>query len=235
MGDHESSANETCPSELNCIVSADRNRFNESTAVLFHIWTNGFSDPTPPRRPNQYFVFAFGEPPPRAMELIKSKPKGFFNLTMSHRKYSDIMWPYGSFGKRSVPANEMELEHIRTIVSEKTKLVAWFVSSCTSENGRKIYVEKLKKYIDVDIFGKCGKYVCGREPNRNPTALGTKSTKKCDFMLTKDYKFYLSLENSLCREYVTKKFFERMDNSIVVPVVLERNLVLNSLKQTRKL
>ena len=36
--------------------------------------------------------------------------------------------------------------------------------------------------------------------------------------IAKDYKFYLSLENSLCQEYVTEKFFNAMDSGMI-PVV----------------
>lgn len=39
-------------------------------------------------------------------------------------------------------------------------------------------------------------------------------------MLNKDYKFYLSFENSLCIDYVTEKFFAQMKLNII-PVVLD--------------
>ena len=37
-------------------------------------------------------------------------------------------------------------------------LAAWFVSHCESYSGRKDFVEKLKKYIPVDIYGSCGNF-----------------------------------------------------------------------------
>ncbi len=42
-------------------------------------------------------------------------------------------------------------------------------------------------------------------------------------MLTKDYKFYLSFENSVCTDYVTEKFFNRFADWIV-PIVLNRKI-----------
>merc|ERR1711894_870320 len=36
--------------------------------------------------------------------------------------------------------------------------------------------------------------------------------------LIQEYKFYLAFENSICRDYVTEKFFQRMKQGIV-PVV----------------
>ncbi len=41
----------------------------------------------------------------------------------------------------------------------------------------------------------------------------------CSLALDRDYKFYLSFENSLCDHYATEKFFMRMKQNIL-PVVL---------------
>ena len=41
-------------------------------------------------------------------------------------------------------------------------LAAWFVSNCNTYSGREDFVEKLKKYISVDIYGHtaCSKLRC---------------------------------------------------------------------------
>ena len=38
-------------------------------------------------------------------------------------------------------------------------------------------------------------------------------------MIERDYKFYLSFENSMCKDYVTEVFFDAM-NRTILPVVL---------------
>ena len=89
--------------------------------------------------------------------------------------------------------------------NKKTKGIAWFVSNCPTQGGREEYVKNLQNYIQVDIYGNCGPFKCPRSTD-------------CLKMLSNDYKFYLSFENSLCKDYVTEKFFNALHYN-VVPVV----------------
>ncbi len=101
-------------------------------------------------------------------------------------------------------------------------------------------MKELQKYIDVDIFGKCGQLKCSKD-------------KKCYEMIAKNYKFYLAFENSvsfliilllsifsflyylvfpqqLCKDYVTEKFY-RTVNYDIIPVSKE---FLANLKISRR-
>ena len=91
------------------------------------------------------------------------------------------------------------------LLKNKNKLVAWIVSNCVTFSRREKYVELLRKHVNVDIFGSCGPMKC-------------KDNNECLNMLSTSYKFYLAFENSLCRDYVTEKFYNALTNNIV-PVV----------------
>ncbi|CAH8667718.1 unnamed protein product [Heterobilharzia americana] len=93
--------------------------------------------------------------------------------------------------------------------SGKTKMAAWFVTKCNSRSPRNAYAKELSRYIEVDIYGKCGtKY------------LPRSSAADCFKLLEKDYKFYLSFENSLCPDYITEKVFRNAYFHNVIPIVM---------------
>lgn len=59
----------------------------------------------------------------------------------------------------------------------------------------------------MDVYGKCGKLHCD-----------IANTEECYDFVEKDYFFYLSFENTLCKDYVTEKLFLLMQR-YVIPIV----------------
>nr|KAG5685560.1 hypothetical protein BaRGS_032422 [Batillaria attramentaria] len=91
----------------------------------------------------------------------------------------------------------------------KTKNAAWFVSNCNRpESKRKEYAEELSKFIDVDIYGRCGPLDCPKE-----------NQSQCINLLNSTYRYYLAFENSFCKDYVTEKIFDQFKGVHVIPVV----------------
>nr|CAD7438979.1 unnamed protein product [Timema bartmani] len=165
-----------------------------------------------PRKPHQRYVLFLLEPPGTYLSDLKDLPN-FFNWTMTYRYDSDIYRPYGYFrplngSSKMVDPRETSvqwkqptmssdaLEEYLNLSKKKTKLVAWFVSKCRTQGKREEFVEDLKKYVQVDVYGSCGSMSCSRSRGGD-----------CFQMLDQDYKFYLSFENSLCQDYVTEKLF----------------------------
>ena len=86
--------------------------------------------------------------------------------------------------------------------------MVWFVSHCNDYNGRMKYVRMLGRHIGVDIYGECGDKTCGQT-----RSMGTRynaDTDPCFEMVNRRYKFYLSFENAICRDYVTEKAYNAL-------------------------
>lgn len=58
------------------------------------------------------------------------------------------------------------------------------------------YVKMMQRKMTVDVYGRCGKFKCTRDDEDG-----------CYRKMEDEYRFYLSFENSICKDYVTEKFF----------------------------
>ena len=195
---------------MKCFVK----RLDEYDAIMFH-WPSLCDYPyVASRSQHQLFVMVSDESPQWRFSGYKLPfYNDFFNLTMTYRRDSDIDWPYGTIETLpGAPFTDEEVAQARRNVTRnyaqgKTKLAVWFVSHCKTDSRREFYVHVLKQRSRIDIFGKCGKPFCPFDQ------LG-----ECYSKIETDYKFYLSFENSLCRDYITEKFFNLLDRNIV-PIV----------------
>ncbi|KAF2886822.1 hypothetical protein ILUMI_19351 [Ignelater luminosus] len=102
----------------------------------------------------------------------------------------------------------------REAIKNKTHLVAWFVSNCRTINRREELYRNLRRYVDIDVYGSCGKLKCPKEFHE--------SSPRCYDLIERQYKFYLSFENSHCKDYVSEKLYRVLEKNIV-PVVYGNN------------
>ncbi|KAK7098809.1 alpha-(1,3)-fucosyltransferase C-like [Littorina saxatilis] len=190
-----------------CALTLDQELVEEVDCVIAFSSHHFWSRPPPPRTPNQVWVYFAVESP------IYSNIKDFdnpawhnrFNWTMTYRRDSDFYFGYGDVVK---PSSPLPARNFTSVVEGKSKMVAWFVSNCGSQSKRMDFTKALKEFIEVDIYGRCGDLKCDR-----------KDLKACRDMLSKDYYFYLSFENSLCKDYITEKAYLIMKEVDIVPVV----------------
>ena len=158
---------------------------------------------------NQLFVFANTEPPTdyhtsQARRFVRKSPE-YFNLTMTYKFDSDIWLPYGRVLSGSNDTNATRLKNYDTIFDIKTKNVFWLNSHCPTTSQRERYVDRMKNITHVDIYGECG------ESKERLENIGEKH-------FSRDYKFYLAFENSMCDDYITEKFFNWFYKDVIVVV-----------------
>ena len=137
------------------------------------------------------------------------KGKLAFNWTMTYRTDSDVPMLHGWTVNKTAEEREKADSEIKTVMSEKTKLVSALVSNCYYvRNGRGAYMKELGKHMNLDVIGSCGTIKCDGHYTKN--ACGK----------VKQYKFYLAFENSNCRDYISFKIWMQGYGNGAVPVVL---------------
>ena len=165
-------------SHSNCLLTDDRRHLSNSDAVLFHWRDINNKDLPKEHKPDQKWVLYNWESPHYTSEEAIKPLVDDIDWMMTYRRDSDIYVPYGSVQKCDRKWNKEDL------FDKKSKSVAWIVSNCLTPGNREGYVKELATYIDVDIYGYCGRLKCERDDS-------------CFQMIQNNYKFYLSFENSV--------------------------------------
>jgi len=183
-------------------------KIEESTDVVVVCGMNLHPKVVPERWPHQLYAMVGWESPINynsAVTQANSRWAKAFNITITYRRDADVFAPYGMLkfnptGSQGINLTEFALN--------KTKTALWVTSNCdqTVTKSRLEYVKELQRYVDVDIFGKCGK-PCTFE-------------KRGLCVPTQPYRFYLAFENSFCEDYFTEKLFKSYSKDYpLVPIV----------------
>ena len=153
-------------------------------------------------------------------EVLKHHRK-MFNWTMGYRRDADFVVSHGRFKVRG-NENDDYLAHLDELMKTKTKLSIWFNSHCHTIGLRENVGKVLQKYLHLDIYGTCGKVLKHCNPSvRHKESFGFSGDGhgRCMDFIDKEYKFFMSFENTLCLDYVTEKSLQRIMPHFIVPVV----------------
>ncbi len=198
-----------CPVH-NCEITYNKDLINEADLVVTHMVESELKREELPKKipENQRWVFMLFESPAHSPDF--SPYNGFYNLSATHRESGDFPG-YSAFANGMIWKRNVDFNNNYDFLNNKSHEVAAIISNCNDNSGRLKYIAELKKYIKVDIYGKCGKNC--------PDLHNDDTGKSCKQVISKEYKFYLSFENSLCTDYITEKFHDILMNNII-PVVM---------------
>ncbi|KAM7413037.1 hypothetical protein PAMA_020425 [Pampus argenteus] len=197
-----------------CTLTDDPGAYPQAEAVIIHhrdIVTGTAKLPPEPRPRAQKWIWMNYESPAHTRGLWRFE--GLFNLTMSYRTDSDIFLPYGYLIPRVPTAEGSPDRNVQPLRGPsrsdrpRPRLVAWVVSNWSESHARVAFYYQLRRYVQVDVFGRAGR------------PLPEDSGKASVVRLVRRYQFYLALENSKHTDYITEKLW----NAVLagaVPVVL---------------
>ncbi|CAI5442091.1 unnamed protein product [Caenorhabditis angaria] len=192
-----------------CVIDFNRDQINASDAVVFH-GADIHSSPLPDqntRRPQQIYVFHTMETPKNSRKNNVFIPPNFFNWSLTFLQESDAISKYGSFFISSQKAESRGFKiqsyyvQPKRITKKSRNGIFGLISNCYTDSKRELAFEELAKYINVTIGGKCGKTA----ELRDICPMGS-------FCLDifEQYPFYIAVENTVCNDYITEKFWNRI-------------------------
>ena len=192
--------NYTCDGSYQCIFTTDRNMYPSVDAVVLH----GASS-TPEDTPDlsirplwQRWVFHNMEPRHNQTVFTRS----IFNWTHTYLGTSDVQ---NARGQMTSGKSFGGFQRGKNYLQNRTKTAVSFMDDCSNHQIRA--VRRLKKHFDIDVFGNCGRRRCLLH-------------KKGCLRKLKTYKFYLSFEGDICRDYMTEKLYTVAFANQLVPIVM---------------
>ncbi|KAK6042296.1 hypothetical protein COOONC_20199 [Cooperia oncophora] len=78
---------------------------------------------------------------------------------------------------------------------------------------------RLSGKVNITIAGRCSSMF----PKAKEVYCPRSVHDGCEEDLVATHRFYIAFENSLCRNYITEKFFHRV-SQLMIPIVLDRKL-----------
>ncbi|XP_038050991.1 4-galactosyl-N-acetylglucosaminide 3-alpha-L-fucosyltransferase FUT6-like [Patiria miniata] len=207
-----------CPSQrcdVDIRVTTDEEYLNTSDAVIVNMFPNALKDNLLDflshlrqiLHPKTHWFFYGVESPQMMTYWDPNIAEIQYHHSITYHSEADIRLPYGRYlpNRRS---DQRSSTTTRDWSANKTALIAWMASNCDNTFWpRYEFVIELKKHVPVDMYGGCGTLTC-------LPAMSEKCTN-----LVAGYKFYLSLENAECDEYITEKVWSNALLQGAVPVV----------------
>lgn len=122
-----------------------------------------------------------------------------------------------------IKAMKRPLSHQQWLQKDASNPVFWAALNCHSQNGREYAIAELSRWVNVSRYGDCLRNVFNHPYTYEYERHGT-NMKKGDPLngipeeLAAKHMFYLSVENSNCKDYVTEKYWKALYAG-VIPIV----------------
>lgn len=201
-----------------CIMTSNKSLVSVVDAVVFHAPDiPGTPLPLPSgRRSHQRYVFMTMETPSNSGR--QAMPLNFFNWTATYLLSSDVVFKYGLYYLPSKIAEEKGFKFVdfyaEGSVPKKRSGIFGVISNCNTSSKRELALKELSRYINVTIGGKCA--------HKNSTVDICPRDSDC-LDLYGQYPFYFAVENSVCKDYITEKYWSKVSVPSI-PIVMKRKI-----------
>ncbi|GFN94943.1 alpha-(1,3)-fucosyltransferase 10 [Plakobranchus ocellatus] len=193
-----------------CFFTNNRSYKDHKNMKAFLFYGTDFSpkDLPLPREKHHEWALFHEESPKNNYLLCHEAALSLFNLTSTFRRESDF--PLTTQHLHSL--QWLESDQFTKATSQKNRYqqqdglapVVYVQSDCDPPSDRDSYVKMLMKHIKVDSYGSCMNNKQLPHPINSPL----EGMAHRDFYeLVSRYKFAISMENAVCQDYITEKFW----------------------------
>ena len=199
-----------------CLITHSRTESDNprTEGFIFYGSSLQWTDLPLPRNPSHYWALLHEESPKNNWGIATAEGISLFNLTSTPSCSSS--YPLVTQYLKDV---QSLLHPLKTPIEKKSKddkgLVMYLQFDCGPPSDRDSYVKELMKHVKVDSYGQCLHNRDLPENLRDPAA-GIDTMELLDII--SQYKFALAIENAICTDYITEKFWRPLYAG-TVPIV----------------
>lgn len=196
-----------CSVDTICSVYKPNNNPDDVKAYLFYASALNFSNLPIPRKPDVTWGLLHDESPINVDLLMYEKILSLFNYSCTFSRHSDVPFPLLNMGPLD---NITSLEYfvdttVKNVLLGSISPILYLQSHCDTSTERDEYVKELMKLIPVDSYGAC---LNNKELPNNLVSDYVNHLNDDSFLrFVARYKFVIAIENGVCDDYVTEKFW----------------------------
>ncbi|XP_026324888.1 alpha-(1,3)-fucosyltransferase B-like [Hyposmocoma kahamanoa] len=188
-------------------------------AYVFYASTIDFNNLPLPRNPKKMiWALIHEESPKNIAEFTHEKALNLFNFSSTFSRHSNVPFPLQHMGSLEHITNQKYFVKTTTKNQALRELspILYMQSICDSLTERDKYVKELMKFQHIDSYGDCLK-------NKHSTKYSKR--KGYDYLnnlweenllrFIARYKFVITIENGVCHDYVSEKFWRAIHVGVV--------------------
>lgn len=192
---------------------------NSEGAYLFYGSLTTFGNMPLPRNPQKViWAFQHEESPKNEMHFMHEKTLNLFNYSSTFSRHSDVPFPlHYMISLRLITSTKYFVRtEVKNRALKEISPILYIQSSCVAPTDRDEYVRELMKYQQIDSYGAClnNKPLPDYLQEMNGNYINNLYDESFLKFMAR-YKFVLAIENGVCDDYISEKFWRAIHLGVV--------------------
>lgn len=197
-------------SALPCALYGSAYRLSyEGGVYVFTTSRFNFNNLPVPRNPNKELWALMDGFTMNENKIITEKILNLFNFSATFSRHSDVPFPlrYLHTLDHLVSVEYYVTTPVKNAYLRTIAPILYIQSECNCSTERDAYVKELMKFQKIDSYGKC--------LNNRKLPFAAQSNNENLLKFIGFYKFVIVIENSICEDYISAKFWQALHAGVV--------------------